>query len=131
MLQGGEDLPLFDEAAHQMVVQRDPAPDQLEGDPLVVGLVALGEVHGAHATVPRLANDPVRTDAPAFGGLDVLRPAPPAAPRMPAPARRARLPAAHRRRGGAPRTRGASVLGAGLCSKSLTPIGRTLQGEIE
>ena len=72
MLQGGEDLPLFDEAAHQVVVTRDRAADQLEGDALVVGLIALGEVDGAHSTVPCLAEDPVWTDASAFGRTSLI-----------------------------------------------------------
>ena len=63
MVQLRQDLALLPEPAHHGAGVR-VAPHQLDGDALAVLLVVpLGQVDGAHAAPPDLAQDPVGTDA--------------------------------------------------------------------
>ena len=63
VIEGGKDMPLAVQPAAQSWMQRRVLQN-LDGDGLLIlGVVALAAIHGAHAAVPENGNDAIRPDA--------------------------------------------------------------------
>ena len=63
VIEGGEDMPFAVQSAAQPRMQRRVL-QYLDGDGLLIlRIIALAAVHGAHAAVPENRHHPIRTDA--------------------------------------------------------------------